>query len=317
MTPLFHTLGKRPGKSRNMGAGSELVVNSAPTFQGTRIYQTNFDNYTEANLARQLPGASFVDTAEVITGPSGPTRDPNVQLVTGRGGTGLAVQITYNVPPAGQQQSHGIFGIISIPGGVTDANGTRTPPGATVVSHYWMKFDSDSPVDQSMRFKIKFHMMWHLDPNNERIQWNSETGQGGCAQNVTQITRWEVYDQGGFTGCNAIQPIGPTMWTFFNDGQFHEFHHLFKPNTATGSRDGTAMMWVDQKLIIWLSQQTVGVVPPGPLISTNQQPWCNQLDVDALSTYGVGTFEIGSVETDYNVAGNTYITVDDFDSWYF
>src|SRR5262249_27430222 len=75
------------------------------------------------------------------------------------------------------------------------------------------------------------------------------------------------------------QPNGPYLEDLVNDGEWHRFTYALLGNTAAGSRDGFARMWIDGVKIIDVSQSAVGVTPPGGF-----KQWCDQQMVDWLRT---------------------------------
>ena len=281
-----------------------------PVFDGTQntmIYQTDFENYTNAllNPAAGQGKPAFVNKLYVYgTAPAG--TNTSTQLVAGHN-SGNAVQFQYT---GTSQESPGIMYIGSA------GNGSSTTPAtSTSVVQYWAKV---TPLGVAMtsttRLQVKWIMLWHNDPGGNRIQFNTTTGQGGCGYNndPRAQTKWELYDL-AYTGCNALQPAGP-YWNTIADGQWHRFTHLVKSNTSQGSRDGRALMWIDGVLVMRVEQSAVGVVPPGASGTSAGQPWCVQADVDnIIAGYGIGSPEFGGPLTD----GSTPITIaiDDFNWW--
>ena len=281
-----------------------------PVFDGTQntmIYQTDFENYTNAllNPAAGQGKPAFVNKLYVYgTAPAG--TNTSTQLVAGHN-SGNAVQFQYT---GTSQESPGI-----IYNGSAGNGSSTTPATSTSVVQYWAKV---TPLGVAMtstkRLQVKWIMLWHNDPGNNRIQFNTTTGQGGCGYNndPRAQTKWELYDL-AYTGCNALQPAGP-YWNTIADGQWHRFTHLVKSNTSQGSRDGRALMWIDGVLVMRVEQSAVGVVPPGANGTSAGQPWCVQADVDnIIAGYGIGSPEFGGPLTD----GSTPITIaiDDFAWW--
>ncbi|HEY2165426.1 MAG TPA: hypothetical protein VGH04_15620, partial [Gemmatimonadaceae bacterium] len=88
--------------------------------------------------------------------------------------------------------------------------------------------------------------------------------------------------------------MGP-FFKNFADGQWQRWTILYKPNTAKGSRDGRALLWIDGKLVIRIERSAVGVAPPG-----GWKPWCTAEELDALysGSYGVGVLQWGANRTD-------------------
>lgn len=270
----------------------------------TMVYQTDFESYTNAQL-NPAPGAAspptFVNKLYVY-GSAPPGTNTTTQLVTGHSSS-KAVQFQYT---GTSQESPGIFWLGSPSGGVTVTN----------VIQYYMKITSlGAPIDGNTRFQMKWILLWHNDPGNNRIQFNTTTGAGGCGYNndPRSITKWQLYDL-SYTGCNAMQPIGP-FFTDVGDGAWHRFTHLVKANTSGGSRDARALMWIDGTLVMRVEQSAVGVVPSGESGTSTGQPWCVQGDVDnIIAGYGIGSVEFGGPLTD----GVTPIALamDDFKWWW-
>ncbi len=277
-----------------------------PTFDPstqTMLYQTDFESYTDAQLnPPSQQGVGFVNKLLVYgTAPSG--TNTTTKVVAGRSG-GQAMQFQY----AGvSQESPGVM-LLGVP---------NTPATSTSVVQYWVKINSlGAPIDANTRAQFKWLMLWHGDPNGNRIQFNTCTGAGGCPYNndPRSITKWQLYDTDyAFpNGCNAQQPL-PPFWTAVADGNWHRITHLVKTNTSPGSRDARALMWIDGILVLRVEQSVVGVDAGGSGTSAGQ-PWCTQADVDdIIAGYGIGSPEFGGPLTD----GVTPFTVaiDDFKWW--
>ncbi len=308
------------------GSGSLAVTNppapppppqtglpAEPVFDGTQntmIYQTDFESYTNAQLnpaAGKAQGPSFLNKAYVYgpPNPTGPGSGTNTTTTLVPGHTGKAVQFQYT---GTSQESPGIIYY-----GSAGSGSNATPNNTTSIVQHWAKVTSlGAPIDATTRFRIKWLLLWHFDPTGSRIQFNTETGQGGCGFNnwVGTSTKWEVYEGGTYTGCNALQPVGP-YFPSVADGQWHRFTYLVKPNSCAppACRDARALMWIDGVLVMRIEQSAVGVVANG-----SGQPWCIQADVDGMIVnYGIGAPEFGGPLTD----GTTpiAIAIDDFKWW--
>jgi hypothetical protein len=138
-----------------------------------------------------------------------------------------------------------------------------------------------------------------------RIQFNTHD-RSPCPVG-THARVWEVYDLAQ-TGCQGNQPVGPYPLDLV-DGQWHRYTYLFKPNSATGARDGRALMWVDGTLIIDIEKSAIGVTPPA-----GEKPWCQADDVDGLSTAGFVQVNFGGPLTTDTTKPSTY-DIDDFALW--
>ncbi|MDX2010689.1 MAG: hypothetical protein SFW67_10880 [Myxococcaceae bacterium] len=102
------------------------------------------------------------------------------------------------------------------------------------------------------------------------------------------------------------RPISPNRraWIDVNDGAWHRYTLLVRPNTREGtmgsgwevgdgqpsSRDGLVKLWVDGVKQVHIEQAVVGVTPPG-----GSRPWTNQAGVDAISDDGVARLELPSL----------------------
>ncbi len=274
-----------------------------PVFDATQnsmVYQTDFESYTNSQLnpTGKPQGTTFVNKLIVYgTAPAG--TNTTTTLVSGH--SGQAVQFQYT---GTSQESPGIFLVGS----------GSTPATSTSVVQYWAKVSPlAAAISAATRLQIKWIMLWHGDPGNNRIQFNTTTGQGGCNYNndPRAQTKWELYDV-AYTGCNALQPSGP-YWNTIADGQWHRFTHLVKTNSCAGCRDARALMWIDGVLVMRVEQSAVGV-PAGGSGTSAGQPWCVQADVDQIiAGYGIGSPEFGGPLTD----GTTPLTIaiDDFKWW--
>ncbi len=282
-----------------------------PVFDGTQntmIYQTDFESYTNAQLnpaAGKAQGPSFLNKAYVYgpPNPTGPGSGTNTTTTLVPGHTGKAVQFQYT---GTSQESPGIIYY-----GSAGSGSNATPNNTTSIVQHWAKVTSlGAPIDATTRFRIKWLLLWHFDPTSSRIQFNTETGQGGCKYNNWTGTHWEIYEGGTYTGCNGLQPVSPVFQTIA-DGQWHRFTYLVKPNSCAppACRDARALMWIDGVLVMRIEQSAVGVVANG-----SGQPWCIQADVDGMIVnYGIGAPEFGGPLTD----GTTpiAIAIDDFKWW--
>ncbi len=270
-----------------------------PVFDGTQntmIYQTDFENYSNASLnpSSQSGVTGFVNKLLVYgSAPAG--TNTTTSLVAGHSGQAMQFQYTGT-----SQESPGVM-LIGPP---------QSPATATNVIQHWVKLSSPSGARMdTTRFQIKWLMLWHQDGN--RLQFSTTAGNGGCNYNndPSSQTKWNVWDL-AYTGCNAMQPLYPAFPTVA-DGQWHRITYLVKTNTSPGSRDGRALMWIDGVLVIRIEQTAVGVVPSG---AYNGQPWCVQADVDNIdNAQGVGSPEFGGPLT--NGSTPFSIAVDDFKWW--
>lgn len=263
----------------------------------TMVFQDNMDEYTNASQLfppcnqQSLSLKQFVDTSWGQCAVGGQL-DPADTIVPGRSGN--ALQIRFG---GADQESHGI-----ITNGVAGTDGTHT-----VVVQYWAKISSDAPLTGALA--VKWAMLWHTNSPgglSTRIQFN--THDHLPCPTSSQPTYWQVYDQAA-TACQGNQPVGPYFNNIMNDGKWHRYTYLFKPNSSNGARDGIARMWIDGAKVIDIESATIGVTPPG-----GEKTWCEADDVDALAVQnGVGNVELGGPQTTVTPAWN--YAVDDFAWW--
>ncbi len=263
----------------------------------TMVFQDDMDEYTD--MSQLFPPCTqqstalkqFVDTSWGQCAIGG-ALDPADTIVPGRSGNALQVRFG-----GANQESHGI-----ITNGITGTDGTHT-----VVVQYWAKISSDAPLTGTLA--VKWAMLWHtVSPGgaSTRIQFNTHDHLPCPAS--SQSTYWQVYDQAQ-TACQGNQPVGPYFNDIMNDGKWHRYTYEFKPNSASGARDGMARMWVDGAKVIDIESATIGVTPAG-----GEKTWCEADDVDALAVQnGIGNVELGGPQTTVTPAWN--YAVDDFAWW--
>ena len=271
------------------------------------LFQQNFDAYTADSLhfpCGTTPAAGrIVDHAVFYCSNATSWKyDGNVTVAPGHSGNGINIHYD-GAPNCGYQETHGVA--------LTGASGAPTGKAATVVQ-YWAKYTTDSPAPVACQqgfgttltsvdpnnpsmgnaiVQIKNIMLWH--DNGTRFQFDLHSHQGGCPIYGPSYTMIEAIDQADL-GCNSSQPLGPFFKDFAN-GSWHRWTILYKPNTAQGSRDGMARLWIDGTLVIRLDKNACGVKPPG-----GWKTWCDLAELDALysGSSGVSFLEWAANRTD-------------------
>jgi hypothetical protein len=277
--------------------------------QSRMLFSENFDNYSFEKLHPKCgsaePPHAIIDHSwgycKQFTTNGGPGVDLGVNVVPGHAGNGVAWHYD-----GVNQETHGV---------VTTGK-LATPTGkATTVVQYWARYQGDAGHSLTSSdekgignaiVQIKNIMLWH---DQNRFQIDLHSHQGGCPVYGPSYTMLEVIDQVD-GGCNSSQPVGP-FFKNFADGQWHRWTILYKPNTAKGSRDGRALLWIDGKLVIRIERPAVGVTPAG-----GWKPWCSGEELDALysGSYGVGFLEWGANRTDASGIPFT-MAIDDLRWW--
>ncbi len=282
-----------------------------PTFDGTAatmLFNENFDAYTFNSLhpacGSAEPQHAIVDHSwyycSQFSTNGGPGVDNGVKVVPGHSGNG--VQWHYD---GVYQETHG----------VVTTGGSAPPTGqkATVVQ-YWLRFQSDpggpsltskdASGNSSAIVQIKNIMLWH-DQNRFQIMTHAHFG---CAYGPS-YTMLGVIDQAE-VACTSDQPVGPFFGSYA-DGQWHRWTIYYKPNSAQGTRDGVARLWIDGTLVVRIESGACGVTPPG-----GWKPWCDLTELDALYSgkYGVGLIEWGANRTDQSGIPFS-MAIDDFKWW--
>jgi len=289
-------------RARTGGTPAEPVFDPA---RSRMLFSENFDNYSFEKLHPKCgdpePPHAIIDHSWGYCKQFSPGYDGSVMTVPGRSG-GLAVQWHY---VGKYQETHG----------VQTTGKSVTPTGkATMVLQYWLRFQADpghslTSTDANGSgnaiVQIKNIMLWH-DQNRFQIMTH---GHGGCPKYGPSYSMLGVIDQAD-VGCESDQPVGPFLKNFA-DGQWHRWTILYKPNSAQGSRDGIARLWIDGTLVIRIEKDAVGVTPPG-----GWKPWCTAEELDALysGSYGVGLIEWGANRTDDSGIPFT-MAIDDVQWW--
>jgi len=281
-----------------------------PTFDGTQatmLYQQTFDAYTLDSLrpaCGTAPTGRIIDHAVPYCNATTTWKyDGNVTL--GAGHSGQAAQWHYD---GVYQETHGVF----LPG---LSSGASTGQKGTVVQ-YWAKFTSDvagalTSADPNgtgnALLQFKNVMLWH----NNGTRFQIDMHNGGCSPYgySPTYTVLEMMDQAD-QACNGRQPLGPYLKDF-GDGNWHRWTIYYKQNTAPGSRDAVARLWIDGALIMRVEAGACGVTPSG-----GWKPWCDLSDVDAIysGADGVGGLEWGANRTDQSGIKFT-MAIDDVKWW--
>ena len=300
MTPIFHTLGKKPGKSRSQGAGSEAPpapTTSEPVFNAaldTLQYQDDMTKYTSALEMWNDRNDGTTRWGQPDPPPSSSGEEPasNLWLSPGRNGsTGAMLSCIYTgTPNSGGQEGHGWW-LRNIP---------STPTLATHVVQYWFRMQLSAPLDVitdtgTDELAIKFIELNH--PDGDRIQWNTHDYLPGSPTGRLSNCMWESLDDGNDNGSH--QAVEPSATTVFNSSQWYRLTHRYRSNSAVGARDGVSQMWAGQGAlgtatkIIDISAATLNITPPG-----GWRPWCTTSDLDAIAAnMGVVFMKLASVLT--------------------
>jgi hypothetical protein len=238
------------------------------------VMKDDMDSYT---TAAQM-GANPVGTApRIVPIPapvttSSPVSNKN-DVIVGRNGTGKAARLLYT-------------GIYQDGANLETMNTVRQPATATHYFQYWARVNLSLPFAGTIA--VKWFEAWHAA--FDRVQWN--THDHLPCPTSSRSTYFQVYDQSRETTCQGNQPIGP-YFSDIADNKWHRYTYSYKPNTAKGSRDGFARMWIDGVKMIDVSAATIGVTPPG-----GEKPWCLANDVDALANGdGIVSLRWGSTQT--------------------
>ncbi len=224
---------------------------SEPTFDGTlstMLFNENFDGYTFNSLhpacGSPEPQHAIIDHSwyycSTFSTNGGPGIDNGVKVVPGHSGNGVAWHYD-----GVYQETHS----------VVTTGGSAPPTGkkATVVQ-YWAKYNADpgysltstdASGNGSAIVQIKNIMLWH-DQNRFQIMLHSHSG--GCPIYGPSYTMLGVIDQAGM-GARRISPLGP-FFKSFADGNWHRWTMYYQPNSAQGTRDGMARLWIDGTLVI-------------------------------------------------------------------
>lgn len=223
-------------------------------------------------------------------------------LVTGRGGSGLAIRTHYS--SAGNQP------ILETPSDFGTYSGA-------IVYQYYVRFPDANGFTNDAGWK--FFEMWYTGAGNGRIQ-NGIHGK-------FHFNPGYVPADHSHSGVElGAQPLGPYP-TALNDGNWHRVTILYRPNTTSAagwngssfntpsSRDGRAATWIDGLKVVDIAAGTAGVTPTDSR-GTGTKTWCEMWEVDNLGG-GSGYF-IGHIQYPEYINGITAafnIDVDDLKIW--
>jgi uncharacterized repeat protein (TIGR01451 family) len=214
------------------------ITGDAPTFDpASDVMQVedDFDNWTGFNRAG-IAGAKVRVYRDSAVGGGDPPA--TVQMVTGRGGAGQAVRITYPTQVGSAQSRHHI-----------STSGVATPVGYSSFQEVWIR---TSPGASSEGFSPKWIQHYHADVEGAtRIQISSFKFAAGSPSlgGLLPGDYWHVNSLANSLGLARNAPL----WSDINDGVWHKFTTEVRANSAQGARDGVARMWVDGILVVDLS----------------------------------------------------------------
>jgi hypothetical protein len=282
---------------------SSLAEPAFDASKSTMVYQENFDAYTADSLRPPCRSTgTIVDHALSYSTQCGGSGGLDGSVKVGPGHSGSGLQWHYD---GVYQETHGVI--------LPDTAARATGKSTTVVQ-YWAKFAPDvvgalTTVDANGTgnaiVQIKNIMLWHENGTRFQIMTHAHFA---CTYGPS-YSMLGVIDQAE-QPCTSDQPLGPFFKDFANS-QWHRWTILYKPNTAQGSRDGVARLWIDGTLVIRIEKSACGVTPPG-----GWKPWCDVTELDALysGAYGVGSLEWGANRTDQSGIAFT-MAIDDVKWW--
>jgi trimeric autotransporter adhesin len=252
---------------------------------GVLMYKDAMDEYT-------TPHDMWISTSTAISFKQAPFGEEvdSLTLITGRGDAGKALRMIYN----GHYQDSKNWDLVNAP---------QLPDTTTHYYSYYARVTVAGAMPIG-GMPVKWFMAWH--PTGNRVEWDTHDYLP-CNIYPAAHTIWQVYDNGP-TSCQGNQPIGPYPDDVF-DGQWHRYTYQYRPNTAAGSRDGVARMWLDGAKVIDISAAACGTTPAG-----GYKTWCGVDDVDALNTVGVAYLRFGGPLTKDTPPFT--IDIDDFVWWH-
>ncbi len=287
-----------------VGSASISVVSPAPVDTTEPTFHPGTDLVVLAETTSNLRSTTTVALLDAMPGPHitfthwSVCPCPSNQVITpGRAGRGVAIRGV-------QPQSSGQVGAD------WESAGTAriTPRGAKEAFQFWFRLlpaGTQGPGNGG----IKWFMAWNYAAN-DRWQVGAAYSDGVYPP---PLFGWQGY--GGTYGYlnRGKQPVGP-RWADINDGHWHRWTILWKPNTTwnypnASARDGILRVWIDGKKIIDISQAAVNVTPP-----RGTTTWCVQQDVDALPATAVDFIRFPGTQVGLNQP-TWSVDYDDFLWW--
>ena len=256
----------------------QVVSAAEPTYTSgvdTMVWNDSFDRYT--TLLSMTADGSCPPAAQDTYG----TRTmPNVQ--DGCAPNTTRYQLTNDTRTGTGKALHGI--IFDDPGHVQQST--------TWLSPWCSSLPCVSPpnISQTQVYQFWFRISPGGTPGTAGTKWFEWWTNASAGSDRTQIgpsqgntTRPLFYMEPALSGGvdRAEQPVGP-WWDEINDGEWHRWTVMYKPNTAydypnPSSRDGIIRAWIDGSKIIDISQTAANVIPPG-----GTKVWSTQADVDSI-----------------------------------
>ena len=237
----------------DLGSGSQAAL----VFDTTHGLSDNFD--WAPSVAGMVTGWA---TYGWRTRPNSESPNAGMVLVTGRGGSGQAVEAQF---PAGEALSWGVW-TTPWDSGAGSTTGLPAYSGTLVTQGYFRGTGAGLYLG-------KWWEMWYrtgaTDPAG-RIQAGIWTNNAGGTNPAWHINPNNVE--------SAYQPIGPYPADVVNDGAWHRMTIAYKPNTSDGARDGLFRIWIDGIKIVDLSSTAAAEGTP----AGGTKVWCTAAEIDNL-----------------------------------
>jgi hypothetical protein len=193
----------------------------------------NFDGWTGFNR-RSVPGAHLRVYRDSAIGGGNPAA--TVSFTPGR--TGQAVRITYP-QQVGTAQGRQYVGTVNV----------STPAGVSSFQEFWVRLSSGaSPTGTGPKWVQHYHATLGTA---QRIQIGSFKFPSGSAS-LDGMPARDYWHVNSLANSLALSRGGP-RWRDITDGQWHRVTTEVRANTARGSGDGVARMWIDGTLVVDLS----------------------------------------------------------------
>lgn len=272
------------------GGGSDEPTYNAGT--QTLIMAENFDAIPDITAMGATPAGS---SPRIVPNPSpvasgGAIDTTKNSLVTGRGGTGKAMRLSYS---GADQEVVAYFTL------------NATAPGSVgQYFSYWARVACTTDFSVST-LSVKWFQIWHATVGRAQFDLHHpfpfESPSG-------KVTIWQMTDSARETATQGCQPVGPYMQDLNNTG-WHRYTYQYKRKSNSSATDGIARMWIDGTKVIDVSASAIGVTPPG-----GEKVWCNLDDVQAINVVD-DTIEIHWGEPQTSTTNPWTLDVDDFMWW--